>query len=189
MPVCPYCAEQIAAQARVCPYCQEQIPSRANAGLAQQSSNVPSEPAALNYEFTSAQNEVIATLASAMRFVGVCLIVFAALTLIIAIFALFRSPLEGTTKVIDCIINMIIGFLLLGSAHAFKRIVDTRGNDIHYLMEALIQLRTLYRIQRIIYILAIVLMFVSFIAGIAYGFWSERAKVTFEKVGEPLRGR
>jgi predicted amidophosphoribosyltransferase len=126
MRTCPYCAEAVPDQTTVCPYCQEQIATQAVAGPPPQPARLHVvEPTQPNYEFTAAQNEVIAGLVSAMRFVGVFLIVLAALSLMVAIWSMFRSPFDGIFKLFDCILNMVLGFLLLSSASAFRKIVDT----------------------------------------------------------------
>lgn len=57
----------------------------------------------------------------------------------------------GIASLIQAALALVIGGFTLQAAGAFRRIVDTRGDDIFHLMNALGALRTLYLIQVILF--------------------------------------
>ena len=113
-----------------------------------------------NYEFTSTENEKIGQLAGRMKFVGITFVVFACLAAV----AIFAGEIGG---LIRGIFYLVVGIWTLSAAKSFRRIVDTQGNDIEHLMEAVGNLRKLYTLQMVLVIVAIVLMVIGIILGIA----------------------
>src|SRR5512141_649437 len=93
---------------------------------------------AVEYEFTPAQNEVVAKLSSRMRIAGIVQVAFGALQLLgnCSILASGGSFKAQSTSSPVFIALMIAGGFLIASASAFQRIVTTEGSDIQHLMLA-----------------------------------------------------
>jgi hypothetical protein len=96
------------------------------------------------YEFSSSQNELIKNLAEKMRFVSYFLIGVGVLIAVGGAITLLRG---GIANIITGVVQIVIGVWTNKAAAAFKRIVDTEGNDIENLMGALGELRKLYNLQ------------------------------------------
>lgn len=114
------------------------------------------------YEFTQDQNDVFEDLAKKMRFVGLMGILFGVLSLAGAIagIAVGNGSVAGPT-LIQAIMLLVVGIWTRTAAEGFQRIVDTQGNDIANLMHALGELRRIYALQRTIFIVGIVLLFLG----------------------------
>jgi hypothetical protein len=121
-----------------------------------------SEPGRTSYEFGPDQNELIGTLASKMRFVGMFLIALGVVALLGAA-AQFRDLRDGNLIVFG-LFQIVIGAWTRSAGGGFHRIVTTQGADIPHLMAALQDLRKLYTLQYWLVVLAIVLLVVSLAA-------------------------
>jgi hypothetical protein len=104
------------------------------------------------YEFSPEQNEVIASLASNMKIVGV-ISFFGGGLLVVAGSVL--SAKGGGSALVQGALALVVGGLTVHAAGAFRHIVDSRGDDIDHMMTALRALRTLYRLQVIFLCLAL----------------------------------
>jgi len=118
------------------------------------------------YEFSGRQNVPIRDLASKMRFVGVCLVVLGVLSCALVLI----QGLYGIQGLIWGAINIATGLWTQRAARAFQEIVETEGSDISHLMEALRNLRTLYRLQFFLIITGICLL----VATLSFLFMSSR---------------
>ena len=116
-------------------------------GSAAATSRQPAE-----YEFDVTQELVVGELAGAMRFVGTA--------------TTFMGNPAGLAQIIQGVLMAFIGVWTRSSARSFQLVVDTKGNDIGNLMNALGELRRLYNLQRWVLIVALVLMVVAFALGI-----------------------
>lgn len=120
------------------------------------------------YEFDDAQNATFATLAGAMLFVAVAMLLLSALVGVAAV-ALARSTLTGSAILAPLGIAVaVMGWQLLAAARRFRRIVGTRGNDISNLMTALDEMALAYGVQRWLWItvsVAIVVALATTIVG------------------------
>jgi hypothetical protein len=107
------------------------------------------------YEFTPEQNDVIARLSNAMKWVSVPLLVLGALctvNLIMGIVWLVQTRNYQDWQAIGTILYLLASTLLFlafatwtsKSSHAFRQITETRGRDISHLMSALDGLRMVY---------------------------------------------
>lgn len=112
-------------------------------------------PGARQYEFTPAQDQLIADLARKMRFVGFFALLVGGLGVAAMIVALVRQRIAYN---LDAIIWLFLGFWTLGAARAFQDVSDTQGRDITHLMQALAELRSLYSL---LYWLLIVALFLA----------------------------
>jgi hypothetical protein len=108
------------------------------------------------YEFTPAQNEVIRGLAWNMRVVGVVMLVAGGLGLLTGVVS------RDVGVLVQGILALVIGGFTLQASGAFRQIVETRGNDIAYLMEALGAIRRLYTLQVILLGIAVVVLVLAF---------------------------
>ncbi|MEE2904366.1 MAG: DUF5362 family protein [Myxococcota bacterium] len=106
-----------------------------------------------SYEFSTEQNSVFSSLASAMKVVGIVSCILGALSLL---------PILANPGIIfingpQAIILLVVGVWTTRASNSIKAIVDTQGNDIQHLMDAMSGLSKLYRLQRALMILCLVL--------------------------------
>lgn len=116
-----------------------------------------------SYEFDESQNQVIGELSKKMNFVGIILIVLAILMMLGGIFSIAKG---GLANLGQGIVSLIIGIWTMKASKAFKLIVDTTGNDIKNLMEALSELKNLYALQFWLYILAFIFIVVVLVLAV-----------------------
>ncbi|MDJ1178365.1 hypothetical protein PJF56_05775 [Roseofilum sp. BLCC_M91] len=121
-----------------------------------------------NYEFDGSQNVLIGQLASRMKFVSIFLIIAGVLTVV---FGLLGSG-DGIGSMISGIADFLIGIWTYQASTAFKRIVDTQGQDIENLMGALGELRKLYTLQYWVLIITLVALVIVFGLGVVLGLFS-----------------
>ena len=116
------------------------------------------EGAAGSYEFTQLQEHTIASLAKAMRFVGIFMIIAGIVSGVGAVIAIVGGRfVTSIASAVGAVIDIVLGTYLRSSAASFQSVVDTRGSDIPNLMWALEQLRRFFNLQRILIIIGIVL--------------------------------
>ena len=110
------------------------------------------------YEFNQEENEVLARLAFTMKWTGVMVLIYTVLSAVhvIIVYAqvrlLFASlPFMFKFMVFSLAAQLVVsvGYFLVGiwtnrGGDAFRRVVDTKGNDLTHLMVALEQLRRVY---------------------------------------------
>jgi len=118
------------------------------------------------YEFTSAQNQLISTLAKRMKFVAIFLIVLGGIVAATGLFTLSRG---GIIYIFMAALYIIIGIWTIRAADSFKKIVETEASDISYLMNALNELKKLYTLQYVLMIIAIIFVGIAILAGIFRG--------------------
>ncbi|MCU0427516.1 MAG: hypothetical protein MUF71_18025 [Candidatus Kapabacteria bacterium] len=110
----------------------------------------------MSYEFTPEQNSLFSNLASKLKTVGITFIILGVLQSFLA----FAN--NGTfgiiTGVLGGILFAVIGVLMVNAASSFKLIVDTEGQDISNLMQALNSLLSMYTIQFWALVVSIILV-------------------------------
>ena len=119
------------------------------------------------YEFTDEQNKTISQLANGMgsvsllmKLLGLAFLVFFGLTLYSAIQSQQNyAPAAGLGAA--TLLCLSIGFWTGGAAHSFRRIVETKNEDVWHLMSALEGLRNMYGLLRGIVLLSLVLIMVG----------------------------
>jgi hypothetical protein len=127
------------------------------------------------YEFNDEQNRAISALADAMQVVaglmqllGLAFVVLCALSATGAIqLGSGYGPAIGLGSA--ALLCLCIGFWTGGSAASFRKIVETKNEDIWHLMNALATLNGMYGLLRTIILGSLVLAVVAG-AMIAYGF-------------------
>ena len=116
------------------------------------------QPSGQTFEFNDQQNQVIKSLASAMRWIGAVLMVVGALMAIAGILSIGG---KGAASLLQGVLWLIIAFWTYKAAGAFRKNVDSQGNDVHHLMQALRSLLNLYRIQVILLAVFALILIVS----------------------------
>jgi hypothetical protein len=126
------------------------------------------------YEFNDEQNKAISGLTDAMRVVaglmqllGLAFVVLCALSVAAAVQAGGGyGPAIGLGAA--ALLCLCIGFWTGGAAGSFRKIVDTKNEDIWHLMNALGSLHNMYGLLRTIILGSLVLAVVA-LALVAYG--------------------
>jgi hypothetical protein len=119
------------------------------------------------YEFTDEQNKTISQLADGMgsvalllNLLGLAFLVFFGLTLYHAIQAQQNyAPAAGLGAA--TLLCLSIGLWTGGSAHSFRRIVETKNEYVWHLMSALERLRNMFGLLRGIVLLSLVMIMVG----------------------------
>jgi hypothetical protein len=119
------------------------------------------------YEFGATEELIIGELASAMRFVGTASVALAIVMWVIGIVTMFAGNPAGLGNIIQGVLLVFIGVWTRSSAKSFQLVVDTQGNDIPNLMQALSELRRLYNLQKWLMVLGLVLVLAAFALGVA----------------------
>ncbi len=118
---------------------------------------IPKEGEVFTYEFTEAHNQIIGGLARFMQITGVMILLW---QLIQGGFAIRQG---GWTDVVTSTFGAVIGIFTLKAASFFRRIVASQGEDLSHLMEALETLRSLYKLQAVLYIIGVTLVVLALI--------------------------
>jgi hypothetical protein len=120
------------------------------------------------YEFSAEQNEIILNLAKKMRFIGGTLVVLAVIYFAAGLFPFTRNGIPGwygigsiCAQLIAGALYLTLGIFIIKAANSFRLIVQTEGNDIKNLMDALAFLLKNYRIQYCVIIVALILLVVA----------------------------
>jgi hypothetical protein len=130
-------------------------------------SSAPPTMGARGYEFGPGENQLLRGLAGAMRFVAVFQTIVGALLLVLAVFSLLWGHFgEALGYGIESCLGLVLAGLLLGAAGRFRQVVETQGADIPHLMGALEQLRKFFNLQRVLLIIALVLLGVALALGV-----------------------
>lgn len=115
------------------------------------------------YEFSEPHKESFLALGASMSFVGVCTMLLAVLS---AVFALGEVYLgfwpNGIATVAAAALYGVQAWWMVSGGRSLGAMVRTKGRDIEYLMEAVVQLRRLFGLARIV---IIVLAMVVVLAG------------------------
>ncbi|MFH0990853.1 MAG: hypothetical protein V1799_12635 [bacterium] len=116
------------------------------------------KPVPVGYEFNAMQDSTIRQLASKMKFVGIFMIIVCSLYAILGLFSLMVSPLITLIYLLFLTPLFLMGLWTTQASKAFRQVVDTKGHDIPFLMEALESLRKLYTLQFWILIAGLVMI-------------------------------
>ncbi len=109
------------------------------------------------YEFDETQNSAFESLSRNMRVVGLAQLAVGGLQAVLSAIALLKSNFGGAvTNLAQAVLLGLIGFWTLNASRYVLKIATTSGSDIEHLMNAIGELRKLYRLQRLVLVLAIV---------------------------------
>ena len=126
--------------------------------MEQEKVQAPEPLKAGGYEFTPAQNATIEGLAKRMKFIGVLYLIFGALVALGALWMLAQSLPPALVGLLEVALFGFMGLWTTKAAKSFQMIVQTRGNDIAFLMNALEELRKIYNLQVWLFIIALGLL-------------------------------
>jgi hypothetical protein len=118
------------------------------------SESVTSSDLPAQFEFSAEQNTTVGELATKMRFVGLFLIIGGVLECLMVL----KGDLGG---LIGGLVEIVLGVWTRRAADSFQKIVDTKGRDISHLMDALVDLLKMYRLQYTLLVIALVLLAVA----------------------------
>ncbi|MCX6144498.1 MAG: hypothetical protein NTZ35_14920 [Ignavibacteriales bacterium] len=123
-----------------------------------------SKPTGPSYEFTLVQDNVIRALSKKMNFVGYFYVVASALVGLAGLGFMFVNAWIGLFYMILLTPELLIGIWTLNAGKSFRLVVDTMGQDIPHLMNALGALRRLYTLMFWILIIGLVFMVLAIVA-------------------------
>ncbi len=114
-----------------------------------------------SYEFNQLENGVIGRLGGRARTWGVCSIVIGAIMLILGVVVMIAVGNDmglavGSVVAIAALQPMVSGGFYLAAGTAFNNVVNTQGNDIPHMMDAMRKLTNAVRIEGIVAIVTIV---------------------------------
>lgn len=112
------------------------------------------------YEFTDEENVVFKGLSLRMNIAGALMIVVGVLMLIVGIVR-YPFSMALVLLVANGLLLFGIGYLTFRTAGRYKKIVETQGHDIMYLMEAMTAQSRVYTLIVIIIVVVGVLMALS----------------------------
>lgn len=120
------------------------------------------------YEFNDDENVTIERAGASSSIWAACAIVGAVLLGTLAGLQLSLDNVRGAVLVLPLfLVCAVAGWLYFGTGKALKAVVDTEGNDVELLMQALDRLGTAFRNEVIVTILAVVVFVVlSFVANV-----------------------
>lgn len=120
------------------------------------------------YEFNDDENVTIERAGASSSIWAMCAIVGALLLGTLAGLQLSLDNIRGAVLVLPLfLVCAVAGWLYFGTGKALKAVVDTEGNDVELLMQALDRLGTAFRNEVIVTVLAVVVFVVlSFVANV-----------------------
>lgn len=121
------------------------------------------------YEFSAQENETIQVLASRMKFVGIFNIVIGVLYGVAGLVFLLVQPLALLLYLPVVAMLVLVGLWTNSASSSFKMIVQTEGQDIMHLMNALTQMRKLYNLQFWLLVVGLALVVIFFFVGLVAG--------------------
>jgi hypothetical protein len=111
------------------------------------------------YEFKPGENRIIGQLASKMHFVGLFLLAMGLLVIAIGVVVVFHiGPIISGT------LACVVGLWTQRASTSLQSVVQTEGNDMSHLMDALDDLRKLYSLQYWLLVLGMLLAMVGLAA-------------------------
>jgi hypothetical protein len=117
------------------------------------------------YEFSAPENVLIRQLVEAMRFVAAASLALGALVLILGLAGVLTQgraslgPALGNFA--QCLVFVLIGVWLTRAVDAFNKIVESRGDDITHLLQAITELTRVFRLQQTVFVLALLITVLS----------------------------
>jgi hypothetical protein len=114
----------------------------------------PVEPRPEPYEFSETHKDSFRALAASVSFVGVCTLMFAALSAVFALGELYMGFVpNGLATALAAGLYGVMSWWMVSAGRSLSAMVRTRGQDVERLMEAVVQLRRLFGMARVMIIL------------------------------------
>jgi hypothetical protein len=115
-----------------------------------------------NYEFSAPENVIIRQLVDAMRFVSAASLAVGAFVLILGVAGLMTHGKAAIGPAIgdfaEAVVFLLIGIWLQRAVDAFHRVVETSGDDITHLLNAIRELTRVFSLQRTVLVLAMIVI-------------------------------
>lgn len=108
-----------------------------------------------NYEFNEYENSVIDKTAGRIKLWGIVSIVIGGFQ-ILSSCGMFANATYATNLPVG-IVGIVVGVTFLGAGNALKAVVQTQGNDLMHMMQALEKMSSAFLIQMICLVVAFVL--------------------------------
>jgi hypothetical protein len=137
-----------------------------------------------HYEFTEQQNQVIKGLAQGMAVVAIPFIVLGVLytiAFVLNVIRCFQDPGHIPATFLLALVTVLVfalGVWQRRASESFKNVVHTQGSDIPHLMDALDNLRKMYRVLSTIVIAYLLLVLIALVAAIILAFVRQPGKAT-----------
>jgi hypothetical protein len=110
----------------------------------------PPEP----YEFSEVYKDSFRALAASVSFVGVCTLMFAGLSVVFAVGEVYMGFVpNGLGTAVAAGVYGVMAWWMVSAGRSLSAMVRTRGQDVERLMEAVVQLRRLFGLARVVIIL------------------------------------
>jgi hypothetical protein len=120
------------------------------------------------YEFADARKESFRALAASMSFVGACLMLFGGLAAVFVAGELFAGFMSYAVAAAAVAALCLLGaWWMVSAGRSLSALVATRGRDVVLLMEAVVQLRRIFGLARVV----IVAVAVAAVAGGSFIVW------------------
>ncbi|HEY5242083.1 MAG TPA: hypothetical protein VIJ22_11480 [Polyangiaceae bacterium] len=130
-------------------------------GAAPRPEAVP-EPRAEPYEFSEIHKDSFRALAASVSFVGVCTLMFAGLSAVFALGELYMGFVpNGIGTAAAAGVYGVMAWWMVSAGRSLGAMVRTRGQDVERLMEAVVQLRRLFGLARVVIIVLAMLVSVG----------------------------
>jgi hypothetical protein len=114
----------------------------------------PGEPPPEPYAFSDAHKDSFRALAASVSFVGVCTLMFAGLSAVFALGEIYLGFVpNGIATAAAAGVYGVMAWWMVSAGRSLGAMVRTRGQDVERLMEAVVQLRRLFGLARVVIIL------------------------------------
>ncbi len=119
------------------------------------------------YEFTELENKTFSNLAGAMKFVAIVQLFVGGLSFLGGGAQLLGGEIGlAASSVLQGVLFLLIGMWTLKAAGHVSKIVSTEGSDIMHLMMSMAELYKLYSLQRVLFVITLVIVAAAFVLGI-----------------------
>lgn len=119
-------------------------------------------PAAGAFDFSDAQKDRFRALAASVSFVGVCTMLFGAMSAVFALVAVYAGfAANGVGLAVAAAMLLVMAWWTVSAGRSLSALVSTRGRDVERLMEAVDQLRRLFGFARVAIIVVAIVVVVS----------------------------
>jgi hypothetical protein len=106
------------------------------------------------YEFSDAHKDSFRALAASVSFVGVCTLMFAGLSALFGLGEMYLGFVpNGLGTLAASGVYGVMAWWMVSAGRSLSAMVRTRGQDVDRLMEAVVQLRRLFGLARVVIIL------------------------------------
>ena len=114
------------------------------------------------YELSDLHKESLLALGGSMSFVGVCTMLLAVLSGVFALGEMYLGFIpNGLATAVGAALYGVMAWWMVSAGRSLGALVRTRGRDIEQLMEAVVQLRRLFGLARVVIILLAMVLVVG----------------------------